>query len=87
MDDLIPDSPDCEMTDADVEAAQFKYSDRAPNDYVVSGPIGDTNGRGRWFETHYRALRYYRMKFGDRFRGVVPEAEQYGKYAFLIRKA
>ena len=80
-------APDCNMDDEAVETAEFIYSDRAPTDFVISGPLGDTNGRGRWFENMTLAVRYYRMKFGARFRGIIKEAEEFGgRYAFLITK-
>lgn len=83
MDDL----PDCTMSDELVELAEFEYSERLPTDYVVSGPLGETNGRGRWFETTEQALAYYRNRFGPRFRGLVKDAEIYGdKYAFIIKQ-
>ncbi len=84
MDDLTPDAPDCLMTDDAVEAAEFSYSDRAPGDFVMGGPLGfDSNLRGRWFETFAQALSWARTRYGPRLKRVLINNDD--RYAFLIR--
>ena len=48
------------------------YSTRGPNDFVVSGPLGDAVGPGRRFPSLSAALKWAQGKYGDRAR-LVPE--------------
>ena len=77
-----------ECTEEEVEATEWEYSDRAPTDFLVSGPLGaDGVGPGRVFASHRHAEIYVRSKYGTRVRRAAPEAEMDGeRWAFLIRK-
>jgi hypothetical protein len=79
-------TPDCMMADEDLETTEVSYSDRGVGDYVISGPLGDTVGRGKRFETALQAHRWAVQKYGNRFKGAIDEAEAFGeRYAFLIK--
>lgn len=82
-------APDVDMSDEEVEAAQFRYDDRHPTDFLVSGPVGDEGvGRGRWFPTDAAAERWVADKYGNRVRRRAPENEMEGlRWAYLIRAA
>jgi hypothetical protein len=75
------------MDDADVENIEFAYSDRAPEDWVSSGPLGnDFFGPGRYFETWPEAEAWAREFYGKRFKGRKPdEPGSAGRWAFVIR--
>lgn len=73
------DVPDHTMTDEEVESLEFRYSIRGPNDYVVSRPV-DT------FRDAAHADRWARLRFGDRYRGRNQEAEEFGRYCFIVKK-
>jgi hypothetical protein len=74
-----PVTPDIGMTDDEVEATEFRYSVRGPDDYVVSRPLD-------YFRGPQLAERWARMKWGDRYKGRLQEAEQWGHYVFVIRR-
>jgi hypothetical protein len=82
--------PSVELTEEEVEVTEWEYSDRAPTDFLVSGPIGaegtEWAGPGRAFSSHRHAEIYVRSKYGNRVRRAAPEAEMDGdRWAFLIR--
>lgn len=83
-------TPTIEMTDEEVEAAEFTYSHRAPGDWVISGPVTELQGHGPGprFKTVRAAWEWAQEKYGDRLKGRIREAEEFGgRYAFLIRGA
>lgn len=79
--------PHGDLTDDELEAVEWDYSDRAPTDYVVSGPLGEEgNGRGRWFASWEDAEWWALRTYGDRLKHPIPEANIYGdRWAFLVR--
>lgn len=89
MDDLNPDKlrPGHELDDDEVESTEWSYSDRAPDDFLVSGPVGEEGvGRGRWFPDDLEAARWVRERYGPRVRRRAPENEMEGlRWAYLIK--
>ena len=79
-------TPSYVLSDDEVEATEWEYPDRAPGDWVISGPLGsEGTGRGRWFANWRQAEKWAREKYGFRFKRRVPEAAQYGaSWAFLV---
>lgn len=80
--------PEYWMEDADVEQSTFTYSVRHPDDWVVSGPLGNAGaGPGRRFANWKQAERWAREYYGERFKGRIAEAavEGHNRWAFLIR--
>ncbi len=78
--------PEYWMEAEDVEDTDFDYSDRGPDDWIVSGPL--VNGsRGRVFPNWAAAERWAREKYGVRFLGPVQElrAMDAPRWAFHIR--
>ncbi len=76
------------MEDDEVENADFDYSDRAPDDWVSSGPLGTHGaGPGRRFMSWRTAEAWAREFYGVRYRGRIPEAQREGanRWAFRIR--
>lgn len=47
------------------------YSDRGPNDYILSGPLGAGTARGRRFDNLQEARNWILEHFSDRLRGEV----------------
>ncbi len=47
------------------------YSDRAPGDYIVSGPIGAAGGPGRCFDDLDAARAWVVVTYGSRLKGEV----------------
>ncbi len=84
---LITRPPDIGMDDSEVEQTEFFYSDRAPEDWVISGPLGESgHGRGRYFPTWRDAEQWARGFYKVRFKGRLPdEPNSGGRYAFLIK--
>lgn len=80
-------APTISMDDEAVEFTEFSYSERAKDDWVISGPLGDScYGRGRFFETWADAEKWAREYYGWRFRCRKPdEPGSLGRWAFLIR--
>lgn len=80
--------PEHHMSDEEVEMMFVDYSTRAPEDWVISGPLG-THGRGpgRRFDSMSQAWRWARNKYGPRLKGRIAEATLFGgnRWAFLIR--
>lgn len=80
----LPRAPDIGMDDEDVEHTEFEYSVRAPDDYVVSGPLGDGKGPGHRFNSVQAALIWLTRRIGGkRIKQRITEAEDYGRWAFL----
>lgn len=79
--------PDAGMDDSEVEATEFYYSDRAPEDWVISGPLGMAgHGRGRHFSTWADAEHWARPFYGKRYKGRLPdEPNSGGRWAFLVK--
>lgn len=86
--DRVLSIPTVYMNDDKLEFTKIDYSDRAPTDYVISGPIGNLNGGGpgKEFGTVEQAEAWAKDRFGSRLKGKVKEAERGGRWAFLIRK-
>lgn len=86
--ELTPPGPDITMSDDEVEETEFDYSDRHPNDWVLSGPLGSHGGGpGRRFPSWSWAEQYAKGLHGDRVLRRIPEAALFGgnRWAFLIR--
>jgi hypothetical protein len=79
-------TPSYHLDDDEVAETAWDYSDRAPDDFVISGPLPDGWGPGRPFESVARAARWCRLKYGYRFRRMITEAESGGRWAALIRR-
>lgn len=79
--------PECWMDDEQVASLEFVYSDRAPDDWVISGPLGGAKGRGRRFQSWGAAELWARKFYGARLKGKVQEAftPDGTRWAFLIR--
>lgn len=84
---VYPSIPSILMDDEAVERTEFSYSDRAPEDWVISGPLGDSGkGKGRPFDTWADAEAWAREFYGYRFKGRKPdEPGSLGRWAFVIR--
>lgn len=80
-----PKTPDVGMDDDEVKNTAFEYSDRHPNDWVISGPLKDSSTPGRRFRTWAQAEIWAQNKYGERLIRRVPEAAAGGRWAFLIR--
>ncbi len=85
-DKYLPRAPDIGMDDDDVENTEFEYSDRAPTDYVVSGPLGpDGWGPGQRFNSVAAALIWLTRRVGgNRIKRRIVEAEAGNRWAFLV---
>lgn len=84
----VPTAPNCMMDDEDVANTEFAYSDRAPEDWVISGPLGYDSafGKGRHFETWQEATAWAETFYGKRLKGRKPdEPGSTGRWAFVIR--
>ena len=79
--------PNAGMADGEVEETEFFYSDRAPEDWVISGPLGaGGHGRGRPFFTWLEAESWARCFYGGRYKGRLPdEPNSGGRWAFLVK--
>ena len=80
--------PEYWMEDEEVEDANFAYSTRHPDDWVISGPLGSAGkGPGRRFPSWRAAEVWARGFYGRRLRGRVAEAatEDGNRWAFVIR--
>lgn len=74
------------MEDDEVAGTQFEYSDRAPTDWVLSGPLGEEGGGpGRRFDSLEDAENWVVAKHGDRVKRAVTEAVLGNRWAYLIR--
>jgi hypothetical protein len=79
-------TPHMGMADDEVETTEFFYSDRAPEDWVVSGPLGENgHGNGRSFATIGEAEKWARGFYGWRFKGRLPDEGFGGRWAMLVR--
>jgi hypothetical protein len=54
-----------EIPQIDYMPWRVDYSDRGPEDYVLSGPLGNWPGHGRRFPTLSAALQWAQEKFGE----------------------
>jgi hypothetical protein len=80
-----PKTPDLHMEDDEVEGTEFEYSDRHPTDWVISGPLADGKGPGRYFRSFRAAEEWAREKYGDKFIRMIPEAKVGKRWAALIK--
>lgn len=79
-------TPQYWMGDDEVAELEFDYDDRAPTDFVISGPLAGTDGPGRSFPDWDDAEKWAREKYGSRFKRRMPAPEDSPRWAFLIRK-
>lgn len=80
--------PEYHLSDEEVEETEFTYSTRAPEDWVISGPLGSLGGGpGRRFAHVKQAEAWARDKYGTRLKGRIPEAtlNNGNRWAFLVR--
>jgi len=84
---LMPAAPHLGMDADEVENTEFAYSTRAPEDWVISGPLGESgHGRGRPFFSWDDAETWARHFYGARFRCRKPdEPNSGGRWAFVIK--
>lgn len=78
--------PTIDTDDEDIGNLEVEYSDRAPDDWVASGPLGEARGPGRRFADWGAAERWARRFYGQRFKGRVTGApEDSLRWCFVIR--
>jgi hypothetical protein len=77
--------PEVWMADEDVAELEFDYSDRAPSDFVISGPLNGGPGPGRRFESWMAAERWAREFYGARFKRRIEIPEESYRWGFLVR--
>jgi hypothetical protein len=83
--EVLPRVPDHSMSDEEVESLPIEYSTRAPDDYVVSGPLPHGNGPGHRFSSVAAALIWLTRRVGgERIKQRITEAEEGGRWAFLV---
>lgn len=87
---IVPSEPTCMMDDAAVENTEFVYSDRGPDDWVSSGPLGDfgvwRKNTERHFDNWDEATAWAKGFYGVRFKGRKPdEPGCAGRWAFVIK--
>lgn len=63
------------------------YSDRAPGDWVISGPLVEGACRGRLFGSPVEALQWAAAKYGRQRVRLVRSDEEATRWAVLIKKA
>lgn len=88
LEDVLPSTPDCTMSDEDVEALPVVYSTRGPKDWVLSGPLGvHGGGPGRRFATIAQARAHVEQLHPGKVKERITEATINGRnrWAFLIR--
>lgn len=75
------------MSDDEVGALDIEYSTRAPEDWVISGPLPKGGGPGRRFPNIKAASRWVHGKYPGRVKGRIPEANNNdgNRWAFLIK--
>lgn len=81
--ELYPLIPWCDTSDDEFGLRWVDYSDRGPNDVVLSGPITGGWGPGRWHKN--RRVAYWRLvdKYGaDRVKQM---RQSEGRWGFLIK--
>lgn len=78
------DTPEGELKQAADDERFYTKAARGRNDVVISGPMWDGWGPGRYFRRRVHAYVWARAKYGpDR---VVPlERQTTGRWAYLIR--
>jgi len=57
---------------------------RGSRDVVLSGPVGQGWGPGKWFKSRFFAFRYAVMKYGASRVKLLPGVTS-GRWAFLIK--
>jgi hypothetical protein len=78
-------TPEYWMDESELEELAFVYPDRHPDDWVISGPLGNAGGPGRRFSGWGAAERWAREFYGARFKGRIQEAVEGTRWAFLIK--
>lgn len=81
-------TPEYHLHDDEVEGMFIDYSTRAPEDWIVSGPLGPHGrGPGRHFPSMKLAWKWAKEKYGTRLKKRIIEATRFGgnRWAFLIR--
>lgn len=78
--------PYCDDDDGVVETTDYQYPIRAPGDWVVSGVLGLSGCTRPAFDTLEEAESWALQRYGDRLKGRIKEAYEYGgRWAFLIK--
>lgn len=79
-------TPEYHMSDDDVEGLDIEYSTRAPEDWVISGPLPNGGGPGRVMPNVKAAAKFVSEKYGDCVKGRIPEATKNNgnRWAYLI---
>ncbi len=83
-----PSTPEYHHSDEEVEGMDIVYSIRAPEDWVLSGPLGvNGGGPGRRFASAPDAEAHVRKLHGDRVMWRIREASNSScnRWAWLIR--
>lgn len=78
-------SPNIDTSEKELEHGEYEieYSDRGPNDIVLSGPLLGGWGPGRFFQSRGAALVWATQKYGP---GRVKKVkEQPGRWAYLVK--
>lgn len=84
--ELVVPTIDTDDEAMDAGLVEVDYSDRAPDDWVSSGPLGEARGAGRRFADWAAAERWARRFYGQRFkRRVDGWLEDSPRWAFVIR--
>lgn len=81
-------TPEYHLSDEEVEEMPVEYSVRAPEDWVISGPLGaHGGGPGRRFATVTDAERWVTEKYGERVKYRITEASNHhgNRWAWLIK--
>jgi hypothetical protein len=77
------------MDDEDVETADIDYSIRAPEDWVVGGPLGPHGyGRGRHFGSWDEVAAWAKDFYGARYKelkGTEEERNGQARWAVLVK--
>jgi hypothetical protein len=82
-------TPTHDLEEEDVEKMHVEYSVRAPDDWIISGPLGFRGGTGRRFPNWDEAEAWARAFYGSRFKGRVRELSSHTeqvRYGFWIAK-
>jgi hypothetical protein len=82
LEDSLPIVPTIDTTK--LAEREVDYDDqRAPGDFVISGPLHDGWGPGRRHATRARARDAAMRRFGDRVREL--PGQTWGRWSFLVK--
>ena len=81
--DEFPLIPWCDSTDDEFGSRWVDYTDRGPRDVVLSGPVINGWGPGRWHKN--RRIAYWRLvgQFGAH--NVKQTRQSQGRWSFLVK--